>query len=288
MYLEITLIAYLIDKIFGEFSFIKHPVVLMGDYIKWFENRFYKNNIINGIFLAISLIILVWLVVFVITFFLDNIFILGMIASTGIASHSLHKSVKEIIEHPHKIKYLVSRDTKDLSPSDINKAAIETYSENLSDGVIAPLFYLSFFGLSGLFIYKAINTLDSMVGYRNEKYEKFGKFSAKLDDIANLIPAKITAVLISTLMFSNRGFANIFKYGNLHDSPNAGYPISAMAGVCDVSLGGATSYFGKIKQKPCFGCGKNTITKDDIQKALSFQIRLDIAIVIIISMCAML
>ena len=107
---------------------------------------------------------------------------------------------------------LVSRDTTTLSNSDVNKAAIETYAENLSDGVIAPLFYLLCFGLVGAFVYKAINTLDSMVGYRNTRYEKFGKFSARVDDVANYIPSRITALIIA-LLFFKKAFWQFHKYG---------------------------------------------------------------------------
>ena len=191
MHFEISLLAYIIDKIFGEFRFIKfykHPVVFMGDFISWFEKRFYKDSIARGVILNLSLLSLIFVVVFFIDFFVDNVFVLALIASSGLASKSLFDSVKEILNTPQNIKYLVSRDTNNLNQSDINKASIETYAENLSDGVIAPLFYLLLFGLYGLFIYKGINTLDSMVGYKNDKYEKFGKFSAKLDEKRNYIP----------------------------------------------------------------------------------------------------
>ena len=195
----------------------------------------------------------------------------------------LYESVKDIIKSPLNIKYLVSRDTKDLSNSDINKASIETYAENLSDGVIAPLFYMLLFGLLGAFIYKTINTLDSMVGYRNTKYENFGKVSAKLDDIANYIPSRITALLIAILSFSYNALSNIKNYGHLHDSPNAGYPISAMAGVCDISLGGDTVYEGKLKEKAYFGDGTKDIKVEHIKIALRFQVRLDIFVIVVLS-----
>ncbi len=280
MYFDITFIAFIIDRIFGEFKFIRHPVVLMGDYIKTFENKFYKDSILSGAILTFSLVLIVSFLVFILQVFIENIYILGVIASTTVASKMLYESVKDIITNPQNIKYLVSRDTKELSASQINKATIETYGENLSDGVIAPIFYLLLFGLYGAFIYKAINTLDSMVGYRNKRYERFGKVSAILDDIVNFIPSRITAFLISFLMLSNKAFINIFKYGRLHDSPNAGYPIASMAGVCDVSLGGDTSYFGKIKSKPYFGDGTQDIKTNHIYKALSFHKRLDIFIIL--------
>ncbi len=282
MYISITLFAYLIDKLFGEFSFIKHPVVLMGDYIQWFEKKFYANSVFKGLLLASSLLLMTYtLVHFTVLLLLEikdhnlQVLVLGIIASTTIASNMLYRAVEEIIKSPQNIKYLVSRDTKELTSSDINKAAIETYAENLSDGVIAPLFYLLLFGLEGAFVYKAINTLDSMVGYRNEHYEKFGKSSALLDDVLNFIPARITALLIALLMGSKKALLNFYAYGKKHDSPNAGHPIAAMALAIGVKLGGDTSYFGKVKKKAWFGEGKKNITSADIKKALSFQWRLD-------------
>jgi len=287
LYFEITLLAYIIDRVFGEFSFIKtykHPVVFMGDFIKYFEDRFYKNSVFRGFLLNISLLFLVFIVVFIIEYFIDNIYLIAFIASTGIASKMLYTSVKGVLYDPQSIKYLVSRDTESLTQSDINKAAIETYSENLSDGVIAPLFYLLFFGLYGLFIYKAINTLDSMVGYRDQRYEKFGKFSAKLDDIVNFIPSRITAVIIALLFASKKALKGFYSYGKYHKSPNAGHPISSMALSIGVKLGGDTSYFGKIINKPYFGDGKIDIDKDDLTNALKLQIRLDIAIILILAL----
>ena len=296
MYFSITLFTYLIDRIFGEFSFIRHPVVLMGDYIEWFEKHFYKDDIFRGSLLTISLLALV----FTLSFMVQNIvsvwghpflqvIILSIIASTTIASKMLYNSVKDIIKHPKNIRYLVSRDTENLSESDINKAAIETYAENLSDGVIAPLFYLLLFGLWGAFVYKAINTLDSMVGYRNQRYEKFGKFPAKLDDVVNYIPARITALLIAVLSKGAVATApySFYRYGKLHESPNAGHPISAMALALGIKLGGDTSYFGNVKSKPYFGEGRENITKEDIENALALQLRLDIFIIIIVGCCTL-
>ena len=286
MYVDVTLFAYLIDKLFGEFSFIRHPVVIMGDYIQWFETKFYQDSIFRGTLLTLSLLLLVWLIIGSLSSIINHlpnllaIFLLSIIASTTIASKMLYDSVKDIINNPQHIKYLVSRDTKELSDSDINKAAIETYSENLSDGVIAPLFYLLLFGLEGAFLYKAINTLDSMVGYRNEHYEKFGKASALLDDVVNYIPARLTALLIALLMGSTKALLNFYTYGKKHDSPNAGHPISAMALAIGVQLGGDTSYFGKIKKKAPFGVGRRTILREDIVKALSFQWRFDMVLIL--------
>lgn len=290
MYFDISLIAFILDRFFGEFEkikFIKHPIILIGNYIKWFEKRFYKDSIFRGSLLTLSLLILVFFVTFLLSL-IDNIFIQGFLCSFALASKMLYESVKNIItadDPKFAISMLVSRDTKDMNESDINKAAIETYAENLSDGAIAPLFYMILFGIVGAFIYKAINTLDSMIGYRNKRYEKFGKFSAILDDVVNYIPARITALLITLLFKSKEAFLNFYKYGKKHSSPNAGYPISAMAIAIKVKLGGPTSYFGQLKEKPYFGLDKHKekIVKEDVTKALSIKPKLDIFIIIFLA-----
>ena len=285
MFIELTFISYIIDRIFGEFKFIKsyiHPVIYMGRFITWFEKYFYKDSISRGAILTFSLIILTYFIVSTITQYISNSILLGILGSTTISAKMLKKAVKDIIKNPSNIKYLVSRDTKNLSKNDINKAAIETYSENLSDGVIAPLFYMLLFGLYGAFIYKAINTLDSMVGYRISRYEKFGKVSAKLDDIVNLIPSRISAILIAIYFNNIFNIKQIYKFANLHESPNAGYPISAMALSLGVKLGGPTSYFGKIKNKPYFGEGKKKIRIKDIKKAIKFNQFLDITLLLLL------
>jgi len=285
MYITITLFAYLIDRIFGEFSYnkyIKHPVVYMGDFIKYFEKEFYKESVWRGFLLTLSLIFIVFYITYSLTYFISNVYVLAIIASTGIASKMLYESVKDIVINPENIKYLVSRDTKDSNESDINKAAIETYGENFSDGIVAPLFYLFCFGIVGLFVYKAINTLDSMVGYRNERYEKFGKFSAILDDVVNYIPSRLTALIILLLFWKINFIKKVFAYGKLHESPNAGYPISALGFCTGVKLGGDTSYFGKIKHKPHFSEGKVEISKNDILHSLRLRVRFDLFVVLIL------
>ena len=271
-----TILAYFIDKIFGEFSFIKHPIIYIGEMITFFEDRFYKDSILRGFFLTLFIIIIVSFVSISIYLYLSllpiwlNIMISSIIASIFVAHKMLKDSVRAVITAKDKkraISMLVSRDTKDMSDSDIYKASIETYAENLSDGVVAPLFYLLFFNLPGIIIYKAINTMDSMVGYRNEKYEKYGKIPAKLDDIVNFIPSRLTAVLIM-LIGGQKDIFSFYKNGTKHESPNAGHPITAMALVLGVRLGGDTSYFGKIKKKPFFGKGRKFITKKDLLKSL--------------------
>lgn len=257
----------------------------MGEYIVWFENHFYKNSIRRGMWLVASLLAIVFCIVSILSL-IDNIVIQGLLASFTLSSKMLFKSVKEVVlsssvdQKKEKIAMLVSRDTQDMSESDVNKACIETYAENLSDGVIAPLFYMLFFGLIGAYLYKAVNTMDSMVGYRTHHYERFGKFAARLDDVLNYIPARITALLLALLFTSKKVFEEFYAYGKQHESLNAGLPIAAMALGLNVRLGGPTSYFGVIKQKPYFGDGKESIEDIDVENALALKQKMDLFIVV--------
>jgi len=278
-----ALLAYIIDRIFGEFRFIKHPIVTIGEMITWFEKNFYKDSIFRGSLLILYVLTTVGLIALGITMYLAllpsalNIIISSLIASIFIAHKMLYDSVNAILNVENKkeaIAMLVSRDTESMSESEIYKASIETYAENLSDGVIAPLFYLLLFGLPGIVIYKAVNTMDSMVGYRTKRYENYGKAAAILDDILNYIPSRLTAVLIM-LLGRRRDIFAFYKDGKKHDSPNAGHPITAMALHLGVKLGGDTHYFGKLKKKAFFGEGREIISKEDVKKALNLgKIRL--------------
>jgi len=273
----IAIFAYIIDKIFGEFPFKLHPIEIIGKLINFFENKFYKDSVSRGVLLVIFTLLIVGGLSMVIELYLmalpTFIYIIfsSIIASVFIAHKMLHDSVKEILfceDKKSAISMLVSRDTEHMSESDIYKAAIETYAENLSDGVIAPLFYLLIFNLPGIILYKTVNTMDSMVGYRNKRYENYGKAAAILDDILNYIPSRLTAVLIMLLSKQKKIFA-FYEDGKKHDSPNAGHPITAMALSLGVKLGGDTYYFGKLKKKAHFGVGRENITQEDVKNALN-------------------
>lgn len=278
--LLIVIFSYLIDRKFGEFKFIKHPIIIFGDMIKYFEEKYYEDSIKRGLYLVIFILVSVSFMTMLLEQFLDSLTTLlsialtSIIASIFVAHNMLRESVQNVLDAKDKkeaIAMLVSRDTHDMSESDIYKASIETYAENLSDGVVAPLFYLLFFGLPGIIIYKAINTMDSMVGYRNDKYENYGKVAAYLDDIVNFIPSRLTAILImstSKKTIKEYGILGFYKNAKLHDSPNAGHPITAAALVLGVKLGGDTSYFGKVKHKAYFGDGREIIKKGDVENVL--------------------
>ena len=292
----IALLAYLVDKFFGEFAYIKHPIIYIGDIISFFEAKFYKDSKRRGLLLVLFVLAVVGFFAYAIYFYLQllapalTILISAVLASMFLAHRMLYDSVAEILYAEDKkalLSQLVSRDTENLSESDIYKAAIETYAENLNDGVIAPLFYLLLFGLPGIILYKTINTMDSMVGYRNERYENFGKAAARLDDFANFIPARITALLIMAVGKQRKLFS-FYKNGSLHDSPNAGHPITAMALVLGIKLGGDTSYFGIVKEKAFFGNGRENIEAKDLQNMLRFAKKIDKTIIIILTILAII
>jgi len=297
MFFELAALAYLIDLIFGELP-CKHPVVLMGDFISAFERRFYRDRILPGALLVISLIALALSVSVTLVYlcgFLPaglSLILLALFASTGLAMNMLHKSVAALLtaEQPKQaLSYLVSRDTQDMTETEIYKAGLETWAENLSDGVIAPLFYLLLFGLPGIVVYKAINTMDSMIAYKTGRYFYFGKTAAIVDDIANYIPARLTALLIVLLAKDKRrAWRCLWKDGNTLESPNAGYPIAAMAGALDVALGGDASYHGQIKHKPTLGLPINPVDKSTLTQALQMKTGINLIVLSFLAAGALL
>jgi len=161
---------------------------------------------------------------------------------------------------------IVGRDTAQLDAQQIRTAVLESLAENLSDGVVAPLCAYALGGVPGLMAYKMVNTLDSMVGYRSPRYEQFGKFAARLDDAANLLPARLTAGLLAALGGSGRGFRFILRFGNQHKSPNAGYPEAALAGVLNCRFGGPNYYHGQLVPKPYIGDNPREIQPREIER----------------------
>jgi adenosylcobinamide-phosphate synthase len=165
---------------------------------------------------------------------------------------------------------IVSRQTATLDETEVVRGAVESVAENSSDGVIAPLFYLTIGGVPLALAYKAINTLDSMIGYRTERYEYFGKAAARLDDFVNFVPARLTALALIGAAWIGRQFAYPFdgeaawrivrRDGHKHASPNAGYPEAALAGALGVQFGGASRYFEKVIEKPTLGDARYPLT----------------------------
>ncbi|MBA4349306.1 MAG: cobalamin biosynthesis protein CobD [Thermodesulfovibrio sp.] len=284
----ILMLAFLLDLAIGDPRCLPHPVRITGSAIirlESFIRRFLKTSAqekSGGIFLVILIVIPVFLITLSIQEMIfwsmsKNFYImlLGIMAavfltSTILAVRELIRSARAVIEAVkdktldsarRNLSMIVGRDTHCLSEKDVLKATMETLAENLSDGIIAPLFYLTIGGLPLAMTYKAINTLDSMVGYKNERYKHFGWAAARLDDIANYIPARISGALIVItsfiVKFSLSGFYYSLKImlrdGRNHSSPNSGVPEAAIAGALGVRLGGPSTYGGIIVSKPYIG-----------------------------------
>lgn len=297
MYFQLAILAYLVDMIAGELPG-KHPVVWMGDFINGFERRFYSSRILPGALLVLSLLALTLTVSMTLVYlsgFLPSplsLPVLAILASSGLAMTMLHASVAGVLtaENPRQaLSLLVSRDTDAMSETEIHKAALETWAENLSDGVIAPLFYLVLFGLPGIAVYKAINTLDSMIAYKTERYYYFGKTAAILDDLANYVPARLTALLIVFLAADRkRAWQCVLRDGHKLESPNAGFPIAAMAGTLGIGLAGDAYYHGQLKHKPIVGNAFNPVNRATLNQALKMKTSLDSIILGFLAMGAWL
>lgn len=278
-------IGYILDLFFGDPRKLPHPIVLFGNTISFFTKYLNKGKyqLLKGTLMAFGLttsVYFVFLYISSITLLWHNsvyVVFTSIMVFYGLANKSLLQEGLEVFKHLNekgleagrkRLSWIVGRDTSKLSEQEIRLAVLETLSENLSDGVVAPLFYYAIAGVPGMMCYKMINTMDSMIGYKNEKYILFGRVAARLDDVANFIPARLTAFLMVLLSFSSKGFIYIFKYGNAHLSPNAGYPESALAGILNCQFGGSHDYGGKSVYKPFIGENKRTILNEDINKLL--------------------
>ncbi len=266
-----TILTYLIDAIFGEFRFERHPVTLIGDLITSFKRRFYASSILRGSLPVLFTLLIVSGFATIFQIYLNylpeftRIIVTALFASAFVTHKTLKDRLRKLVEtesfnaKKEAIAKLVNRNMQEMNENKIYKTAVEIYAQKLNDCVVAPLFYLYLFGLPGIMIYKTVNTLDSMIAHKNERYEKFGKIAAKLDDIANYIPARLTALLIMLKGRTSPLFA-FYKDGKKHEKANIGFPVAAMALVLNVKLGDNISSFGK---------GRETITKEDVLEALS-------------------
>ncbi|MDT0577103.1 adenosylcobinamide-phosphate synthase CbiB [Croceicoccus sp. F390] len=202
----------------------------------------------------------------------------AVMASTLVATRSLHDhvaavnyafSANDLAPAREALSRIVGRETATLDEAAVARAAIESLAENTSDGVIAPIFWGVVLGLPGLFAYKAVNTLDSMIGHRSERYEAFGKVAARLDDLANLIPARLTGFLFGLCAWSARAVAVMLRDARSHRSPNAGWPESAMAGALGVRLSGPRSYGAEKSDEPWLNAQGRNVAMADLSRALS-------------------
>ncbi len=297
IYILPLLIGWLLDLLLGDPSWLPHPVVGFGKMIAFGEKRLNKGSHrkLKGAILAIFLIALV----FVITWFICDLLTSYLLLLTSIlifyclAGTTLIREVRQVFlaversleEGRAQVARIVGRDTSELSAQEIRTAALETLAENLSDGVIAPLFWLAVGGVPAMMAYKMVNTLDSMIGYRTERYKDFGCWAARIDDIANFIPARLTALLMilpSLFNFRFSLFTFVLKYGRKHASPNSGYPEAALAGILDCRFGGPHYYFGELFDKPYIGENARELTTADMQKAVRINRIAEILAIILV------
>lgn len=298
MYPLSVFIAWLLDKLFGDPVWLPHPVVLFGKTIALGEkhlNRGTHRRLKGGI-LAVVLILLTFLLTHWLMRFLFSLhplaFYLMVVLGVffGLAGTTLIREVRatfialdhSLAEGRRQVARIVGRDTSQLSAQEIRKAALETLAENLSDGVVAPLFWFILLGVPGMMTYKMINTLDSMIAYRTERYWEFGTVAARIDDVANYLPARLTAFLMVMVAGRPHLLRFVIKYGNHHASPNSGYPESALAGILNCQFGGTHSYFGEVIEKPTIGYNDRPLNSSDMERACRINLFTEIVMMLLV------
>ena len=293
------LIGWLLDLVLGDPAWLPHPVVGFGKMIAFGERHLNKGNhrMLKGAIMSIFLIVLVFTIIWLIenqlsiihytlSIIFDAILIFYCLAGT-----TLIREVREVFcavdrsldEGRKQVARIVGRDTSQLSAQEIRTAALETLAENLSDGVIAPLFWLVIGGVPAMVAYKMVNTLDSMIGYRTERYKDFGCWAARIDDIANYIPARITALLMVFAAGKPQLIGFVWRNGRNHASPNSGYPEAALAGILDCRFGGSHYYFGELFDKPYIGENARELTTTDMHQAVRINRIAEVLAIIIIT-----
>ena len=290
------LIGWTADKLFGDPRWLPHPVVAMGKIIAWGEKRLNKGNkrMMKGALFSTILILSSFLIILFIIKGLDylspylSIVFSSVVVFFCLAGKTLIDEVRNVFvavdssveEGRKQVARIVGRDTSALSPQQIRTAALETLSENLSDGVIAPLFWFILLGVPGMFAYKMVNTLDSMIGYKSDRYKQFGCWAARIDDVANYIPARLTSLLMIVVSGKISLLSFVRKFGSQHASPNSGYPEAALAGILNCRFGGSNVYFGQRVEKPYIGYNEKELTYTDLKIAVRVNIRTEILMVL--------
>ena len=296
------LVGWTLDLLIGDPAWLPHPIVWFGKTIAAFERHLNKGKYrkAKGAFTAVFLIALVFIITGAIAYGLrltgkwsmlfDAIIIFYCLAGT-----TLIREVRQVFlaldrsldEGRRQVARIVGRDTKELSAQEVRTAALETLAENLSDGVIAPLFWLAILGTPGMLAYKMVNTLDSMIGYKTDRYRDFGCWAARIDDIANYIPARLTALLMILPKVVIKGkwslVSFVLKNGRKHASPNSGYPEAALAAILDCRFGGPHYYFGEVFDKPYIGENDRPLTTDDMKKAVQVNRTAEVLMVLLVA-----
>jgi adenosylcobinamide-phosphate synthase len=292
------LLGWFLDLLIGDPAWLPHPVVGFGKMISFGEHRLNKgtHRKLKGALMAIVLISMV----FAVAYF--GLSILPPFGRVGVdlilifyclAGTTLIREVRQVFlaldrsldEGRKQVARIVGRDTSELSAQEVRTAALETLAENLSDGVIAPLFWFAILGIPGMLAYKMVNTLDSMIGYKTDRYRDFGCWAAHIDDIANYIPARLTALLMIVAAGKPRLTGFVWRNGRNHASPNSGYPEAALAGILNCRFGGPHYYFGQLFDKPFIGTNDRPLTTDDMRTAVQINRTAEVLMVLAVCMC---
>lgn len=307
-----VIIGFILDLIFGDPLWLPHPIRLIGFLISKGEliiRRLFpktnKGELAGGIMLAAAIIAIAFIVPFWILYLagkvniyleilINAIFCYQILAAKSLKTESMrvyHHLIKNDIPGARKfLSWIVGRDTQNLNEDGITRATVETIAENTSDGVIAPLIFVVIGGAPLGFLYKAVNTLDSMIGYKNDKYLFFGRFSAKLDDILNFIPAVISAyIMIAASFITGLDYKNAYRIYKRdkrnHSSPNSAKTEAVCAGALNVQLAGDAYYFGKLVKKQTIGDGNRAIQVKDI--LITNRLMYATAIIAVSALCAL-
>ncbi len=286
-----------LDRWLGDPSWLPHPVVGFGRLIARGEKMLNRGRMrrTKGAILAVTLIVAVyivawyiirlmtpwpWAVAAVATVAIFYCLALRTLECEGVAVFKA--ADRSLAAGRNQVARIVGRDTANLSDQEVRTAALETMAENLSDGVIAPLFWLALLGVPGMLAYKMVNTLDSMIGYRNERFRRFGTWAARIDDIANYLPARLTALLMLIGVGRLDLIRFVWKYGRAHLSPNSGYPEAALAAILDCRFGGPHDYFGVSVDKPYIGSNDRMVTTADVITAVKVNRRASLLMILLI------
>lgn len=306
------LAGWLLDRWLGDPQWLPHPVVAFGKLIAFGERNLNRGShrVLKGTFLTLTLVIGVMVATGLLMLALmawhpgAAVAVSTLVVFFCLAGTTLEREVRNVFraadcsleDGRRQVARIVGRDTAGLSEQEVRTAALETLAENLSDGVIAPLFWLIVLGWPGMMGYKMVNTLDSMIGYRTPRYERFGRFAAKLDDAANYIPARLTALLMmiaapffrvspskrmadeapsdtvgkkdASAVEPSNLCAFVRRYASCHASPNSGWPESVLAGILHCRFGGPHPYFGRMFYKPFIGHNNRPLDTDDMRTAI--------------------
>jgi adenosylcobinamide-phosphate synthase len=291
-------LGFVLDQFFGDPEKLPHPIVGFGNLISFSEKKWNKGKFrfAKGALVTLVLVSLVYWFAYLVCSFsmlysnLIYVMLTMLVVFFCLSARSLRNEVRLVFEALQRstdegrkqLARIVGRDTGNLSSQQISTAALETLAENLSDGVVAPLFWFAVLGAPGMLAYKMINTLDSMIGYKNERYFYFGKFAAKLDDVANFIPARITSFIMLLIAGKLLKLNFVFNNGSNHSSPNAGYPEAALAAILHCRFGGPNYYFGTLANKPFIGSNNRELGFDDMKTALIVNRRTEIAMLLVV------